>query len=307
VRPGATDALALGALLLLAITAAACRGRVPAWRSIVLGNAAVALAYLIAAAAARWVRRPAAGAALRAGAVCGALAYLFSAVAPLQLVIHGRWLDGAVIALEQAVLGVQPVIWLQRLVRPWLTEAMMFAYVAYVVLYPLVCAAIWRVEGALERCLLALAVVNVVCDLGFIVLPVAGPVPFLGDAFTVPLRGWVFTWMGELIRTELHYVGGSLPSPHCAAATVLWVMAWRYRRPLAVALAPLVLTLFAATVYCRYHYASDAVAGIAVAAVALAVLTPWARRGGGDGSAGGEGRRASGGARRLGRERPSVQ
>jgi membrane-associated phospholipid phosphatase len=282
--PASTDALVLGALLLFAITAAACRSRVPAWRTVVLGNAAVAAGYLVAGAAARRVRRPAAGAALRAGTVCGALAYLFSAVAPLQLVIHGRWLDGAVIAFEHSALGAQPTLWLQRFVRPWLTEWMMFAYVAYILLYPLVCAAIWRVDGALERCLMALAAVNVTCDLGFIVLPVAGPVPFLGDAFTVPLRGWVFTWMGEMIRTNLHFVGGSLPSPHCAAATVLWVMAWRHRRWLALALAPIVATLYVSTVYCRYHYASDAVAGIVVAVVALAVLTPGARH---DGSGGG--------------------
>jgi membrane-associated phospholipid phosphatase len=270
-RSGATDALVLTALVLFALFAVASRHRVPSWRAVALANLGVAVAYLVAGGVARRLRRPAVRAALRGVAVCGTLAYLFSAVDPLQLVVRGRWLDGGVVALEQAVFGAQPTVWLQRFVRPWLTEWMMFAYVGYLALYPLVCGAVWRRrgDGALEHCLLALAVVNVVCDVGFIVLPVAGPMAFIGDTYTVPLRGWVFTSLGELIRANLHYVGGSLPSPHCAAATVLWAMAWRYRRRLAVALVPLVLTLYLSTFYCRYHYVSDAVAGIAVAVVAV--------------------------------------
>jgi len=274
VRSGFADALVIGALLLFSLVAAVCHQRVPTWHRVVLGNLAVALGYGATVTLARTLRAPAARAGLRAAAVCGALAYLFSAVDPLQLVMHGRWLDGTVLALERAVFGVQPTVWLQRLTRPWLTEWMMLAYVGYIALYPLVCGAIWRSRGevALERCLLVLAVVNVVCDVGFIVFPVAGPMAYLGDSYTVPLRGWLFTWLGELIRVKLHYVGGSLPSPHCAAATVLWAMAWRYQRRLAVALAPVVLTLYVSTFYCRYHYVSDAAAGILVAMLALVLV-----------------------------------
>ncbi len=271
---GATDALIVGALVLFAAVALVFYRRVPTWPALVLGNAAAGIVYLAAIAVAGRLRKPAGRAALRAAAVCAVLAFLFSAVAPLQLVLHGGWLDGDVMAVEQATFGVQPTVWLQRLTRPWLTEGMMFAYVGYIALYPLVCGAIWRSRGdaALEHCLLVLTVVNVVCDVGFVVIPVAGPMAFLAGTYTVPLQGWLFTWLGELIRAKLHYVGGSLPSPHCAAATVLWAMAWRYRRPLAITLAPMVLTLYVSTFYCRYHYVSDSVAGIAVAVVALAAL-----------------------------------
>jgi hypothetical protein len=282
-----TDALVVAALSGFAVLGLVAHGRVPGWRSVVLGNLAAAAVYLLAVGVAGRLRAPAGRAALRAAAVCGALAYLFSAVAPLQLVVHGRWLDGELIRAEQAVFGGQPTLWLQRITWPWLTELMMFAYVVYVLLYPLVCGAIWHAAGeaALEHCLLGLTVANVVCDVGFIAFPVAGPTYYMRDAFTVPLDGWLFTAAGELIRAKLHFAGGSLPSPHCAAATVLWAMALRYRHTLALALAPVVLMLYLSTFYCRYHYVSDAVAGIAVGAMAVVatnrLVSSWADNGGG--------------------------
>jgi membrane-associated phospholipid phosphatase len=62
----------------------------------------------------------------------------------------------------------------------------------------------------------------------------------------------------------------------------MWAMSWRYSRRLAWVLTPVILTLYVATVYCRYHYLTDAVFGIATAVAALA-LTPrlmrwWQRR-----------------------------
>jgi membrane-associated phospholipid phosphatase len=251
-----------------------CR-RVDGWLVMVAKDLAAAAVFLAAVVATRRIRQGWAWFLARTAAVSLACAWLFGAVARLQLIVHGRWLDGVVLGFEERLFGVQPTIWLERFIRPWLTEWMMFAYVVYIALYPLVCLVIYqrRGERALEECLLALGLANVACDLGFILFPVAGPAAFMGTTYTVPLDGWMFTAVGEFIRTKLHYVGGSLPSPHAAAATVMWAMCWRYSRRLAWALVPVILTLYVATFYCRYHYLTDAIAGIATAAAALA-LTP---------------------------------
>jgi membrane-associated phospholipid phosphatase len=45
--------------------------------------------------------------------------------------------------------------------------------------------------------------------------------------------------------------------------------AWRGWRPLGAALVPAALLLSLATVYCQFHYAVDALAGIALAAAVL--------------------------------------
>jgi membrane-associated phospholipid phosphatase len=96
---------------------------------------------------------------------------------------------------------------------------------------------------------------------------------YIKQLYTVPLDGWIWTFLGECMRKYLHFAGGSIPSPHTAAATIMWVMAYRYHRPSFWILSPIVLSLYISTFYCRFHYVTDAVVGIAVAFLALA-LTP---------------------------------
>ncbi len=279
----AADVLVLVALVAFTVLAIAFHRRVAGWQLLAAKNLVAALGFLAVTTVARYLKHGAARFFVRMVAVSLAYAYLFGAVDSLQLILHGRWLDGTVMAFEERLFGTQPTLWMQRFISPWLTEWMMFAYVVYLPLYPLVCAAIYarRGERAAEEVFFSLGLANVLCDVGFILFPVAGPLAFIGAQFTVPLEGWVFDSLGELVRAKLHFVGGSLPSPHCAAATVLWGMAWRHCRWLFWLLAPIVLTLYVSTVYGRYHYVTDAVTGIALAlAVLLAapgLLRAWER------------------------------
>jgi membrane-associated phospholipid phosphatase len=100
--------------------------------------------------------------------------------------------------------------------------------------------------------------------------PVAGPIPHIGSLYSVPLEGYIWTWLGEAIRHNAHYIGGTIPSPHAAAATIMWIMAYRYHRPSFWILSPIVLSLYVSTFYGRYHYVTDAIIGIIVAFIGLA-------------------------------------
>jgi hypothetical protein len=272
-RCNPTDALLLATLAFFTVLCLLFHRRVEGSLALAVKNVIVAIAYLGLRAATRRVRSEPVTFLLRTAAVTFAFAYLFGAVDRLQLIVHGHWLDQTVIDLEARLFHTQPTVWLQRLVRPWLTEWMMFAYVIYIPLYPVVCGLLWSRHGrqVAEECFFTVGLANVACDLGFIAFPVAGPMAFMGSTYTVPLRGFVFTFFGELIRAKAHFPGGSLPSPHCAAATVLWGMTWKYHRPVAWALSPVILTLYVSTFYGRYHYLTDAVAGIILALAVLAL------------------------------------
>jgi len=268
----ATDGLVLFTLALF--SALALLGQVEGWWMLVLKNLAAALVYLLVVFLSQRARTRLLYLFLRVAAVTLAYAYLFGAVDKLQLILQGRWLDEYVMDAEQFVFSVQPTLWLQHVTTPMLTEWLMFTYVIYVPMYPLLCGIIYHLRGeaAMEDYLFTLSAAIVLCVVGFILFPVAGPMATIGDLYSVPLKGYVFTYFGELIRTYLHYVGGTIPSPHCAAATIMWVMAYRYHRPSFYMLTPVVLSLYISTFYCRYHYFTDAVVGILVALVALAVV-----------------------------------
>jgi membrane-associated phospholipid phosphatase len=275
----ATDVIVLATLGLFTLLALLCFRRVEGWSLVVARNLAVAAAYVALAWAARRARSRPLKFVLRMLPVTLTYGYLFLAVDRLQLIVHGQFLDALILRLEEAVFGLQPTLWLERFTRPAVTEWMMFAYVFYFLMYPLLCAIIYFRNGeeAMEDYFFTLGLANIFCDLGFILIPLAGPTAVLGGSYTVPLDGYLFTWLGELVRTRLQFPGGSLPSPHCAAATIMWAMAYRYCRPVFWMLLPVVVSLYVSTFFCRYHYVSDAVTGILTAGLALAVA-PRLRR-----------------------------
>lgn len=269
----AADGVILASLAVFSLLAVGGRAAVEGWPLLVARNLCVCAAVLISAAVTPRIRRPPLAFLLRTATVTLSYAYLFSAVAGLQLILHGRFRDDLVLAFEARLFGVQPTLWMERFITPSLTEWTMFCYVIYVPLYPVLCAILWvkRGEAAAEEYFFTLGLANVLCDAGFILFPVAGPMYWMPDRYRVPLHGWVFTWAGELIRTRAHFVGGSLPSPHAAAATVMWFMVWKHHRPAFWVLAPVILSLYVSTFYGRYHYVSDAILGIATAGLAVIV------------------------------------
>jgi len=276
VRVQATDGLILGALLFFSLLAVLFHQVVESWLFLVLKNCGIGAAYILFIYFTQKVDHKFWKFFLRVAAVTLTYAYLFGAVDKLQLILHGRWLDEYVLDLEQYIFGVQPTLWLEDYTTKPLTEWMMFSYVIYVPMYPVLCGIIYYLHGelAMEDYFFILGFTNILCDIGFILFPVAGPLPTIGNLYTVPLDGYIWTYFGELMRKYLHYIGGTIPSPHCAAATVMWIMAYRYYRKSFYILTPIVLSLYVSTFYGRYHYVTDAVLGVAVAFVALAIV-PW--------------------------------
>jgi hypothetical protein len=274
------DILILGALALAGLLAVVFSRRIPGAAILALKDAAVAAAYVgLLAGLRRWAGRVF-GFTVRLAGILFVYAYVNVAVADLQQVLYGRWLDDLVLRLEKGLLGFQPVFEMQRLVSRPLTEWLMFVYVIYLPLYVILAAAIYRRKGdkAAEEYLLALGFSNFVCDFGFILFPVAGPFYFLGSQFSVPLQGGFWTGIGEWLRHNAQFIGGTIPSPHCANATVMWIMAFRCRRTWAWLLAPLMLSLYAATVYGRFHYVTDVITGVAAGVLAVSISRRSAKK-----------------------------
>ena len=270
---GATDGLILATLAFFSLLAIIFFNRIEGWWMLVLKNIAVAIAYILFNRLSGNTSKKFWRFFLRVASVTLTYAYLFGAVDKFQLLIYGEWMDYYVTDFEQWVFGVQPTLWLEDFISKPLTEWMMFSYVIYVPMYPVLCGIIYYLRGelAMEDYFFTLGFTNVLCDIGFILFPVASPMYYIKQLYTVPLDGWVWTFLGECMRKYLHFAGGSIPSPHTAAATIMWVMAYRYHRPSFWILSPIVLSLYISTFYCRFHYVTDAVVGIAVAFLALAV------------------------------------
>jgi membrane-associated phospholipid phosphatase len=269
----ATDGLILATLAFFSLLALIFFYQIEGWWMLVLKNLGVAIAYIAFNNFSEHVTKKFWKFFLRVAAVTLTYAYLFGAVDKLQMLVHGQWMDDYVLDFEQWVFGLQPTLWLEDYISKPLTEWMMFSYVIYVPMYPIICGIIYYLRGeiAMEDYFFTLGFTNILCDIGFILFPVASPMYHIKQLYTVPLDGYIWTYLGECMRKYLHFAGGSIPSPHAAAATIMWVMAYRYHRPTFWVLLPVMLSLYVSTFYCRYHYVTDAVVGVVVALLALAV------------------------------------
>jgi len=253
-------------LLILTITNPSA---VPAWQTHALKILIVLLFYPVAAYGIRRISHELIHTSLHIALVVGLYSFLFQAIAPLQHIIHAGWMDSSVIAIETRVFGSELSLYLDQFTFPLLTEWMMFAYVIYVPLVPVIAFICYFSEGkpAAESYLLTLVISYAVCFIGFVIYPVATPLFYMPEAYQVRLDGWIFTWVGEWIRENQHNPGGGLPSPHTAASTVMLFFMYKYNRTIFYILLPVIITLYISTAYARYHYISDAILGIIAAFV----------------------------------------
>ena len=277
---GLTDIVTLGGLGLFTVLAAVFHRRIPHPLTVVGVDALFIVLYIASLAAMARLRRPWLRFVLRTAAVQLTFLQVYKAANELQLVFL-PWQDDRILAWEQAVFGFQPVVAVQKIYSIPLSEWMFFVYVFYIVIYPVLGAIIFfkRGEEANEDYLFQLGLVNLVCGLGFILFPVASPMHWekVRTLLTAPLTGGVFGVIAEWIRANIHQAGGSIPSPHCAVATVMWFMSLKYTRRGFLWLAPIILSLYASTVYGRFHYLADMIAGIA-AGVFVILIAPSIER-----------------------------
>ena len=187
----------------------------------------------------------------------------------------GNWrLTAAIPAWESALFAGQPSLYLsERLAFVPLSEYLHFCYLSYVIVIPSV-TAYWYVSGrraAFGELLLLLSTVLLGSYLFFILLPVDSPY-YLSQRLGPPLSGHFFFDLVHQMSDRGGARGGAFPSAHVSGAVVVILVAWRHQRRLAYLLAPISGGLLIATVYGRFHYVLDTLAG---AGLAIAVVVVY--------------------------------
>ena len=87
---------------------------------------------------------------------------------------------------------------------------------------------------------------------------------YLSDPPGEPIAGHFFYNLVHEISSRGGARGGAFPSTHVSGSIIVLVVAWKRQRQLAYLLLPMVLGLIVATVYGRFHYVLDTIAGLAL-------------------------------------------
>jgi membrane-associated phospholipid phosphatase len=189
--------------------------------------------------------------------------------------------DGTLARIDEAVLGVQPTLYLQAIVRPGLTNYLAFAYTSYFFVPPILSGYLY-VRGhraEFRRFQLVLLVAFYGGFFAYISVPAIGPRYWLADRYTVPLAGALYDATSEATNSLQQVSRDCFPSLHTAIST-LWLITFvrlRHVLPAPRILLPLVtiltLSLWFSTVYLRYHWAVDVVAGWVLAGLSDAIAS----------------------------------
>ena len=193
----------------------------------------------------------------------------------VHLIFPG-WFDRWLIAFDYWLVGVHPTVWLEQFAGPTLNDFMQMAYITYF-LYLIVLGGIlyardeWRAYwSVMTSSILAYAIGYVIS----ILFPIESPYYSLAALQRVELTGGFFTSLIGLLERFGRVHGAAFPSAHVSGSFVALLGAWRYRRWLFWVFLPFFLLMLFSTVYGRYHYIADVLAGLVVGAIGFS----WGHR-----------------------------
>ncbi len=212
---------------------------------------------------------------LRLSSTVAFVVWFYMAVGRISRTLDLTPRDDSLLAIDKAFFGATPARLIEPMVSPWLTDVMSLCYLSYhVYLLVVVIHALFKPVDVGWRLATYLGTAFAVGFPGYLLVPAWGPGEHLSTAFSIPLAGG--------FPTRLCYdfvaLGSSFydifPSLHILITCVLLDFDWRETRWRFWIMILPAIGLGASTLYLRYHYAIDLLAGFGL----FLLLRLWANR-----------------------------
>lgn len=210
----------------------------------------------------------------------GAVVYNYLSLRDLLPIIRPDSLDAALLAIDKAIFGVEPALWLERFNQRPIVEWFSFFYFSYFIIclgYAVVTFCFTRINRYTTEYALGTALVYSLGQLGYMAVPGYGPIRYLEHEFKGPVNGgfwWRAVWETVQAGSAMKDI---FPSLHTAAPLFFALYALRRAKAEPRWLWPGRISAFfsfniiISTVFLRWHYVIDVFAGIA-----LALFVRWA-------------------------------
>lgn len=185
--------------------------------------------------------------------------------AAVPLLGHPK-VDALLLGWDRALIGETPAVAWESWLHPWAEDVAMAGYLFffyYLVAGPAVYCL--RDLRLFRKCIVGLFTMYGLAFLGYTFLPAGGPWRWM--TFHTPLHGpWLLDWTLKPVNDGSNSLD-VFPSVHLSATLYLLLFDWQHgRRRFWWYLAPCLIMWFS-TVYLRFHYFVDLLAGVAVALI----------------------------------------
>jgi membrane-associated phospholipid phosphatase len=179
-------------------------------------------------------------------------------------------------AADYWLTGVHPTVWLEQFATPARNEFMQFAYLTYFTYLLLLGGVLyyWRDWRGYWSVMTYSAVGYAIGYVIAILFPIESPWFSMAGAWHGPLQGGPVTATINFVEHFGRVHGAAFPSEHVAGSVAALWGAWRHRRWLFWVMAPLVLSMCVSTIWGRYHYVVDVLAGMVTGTLGY-VIGSW--------------------------------
>ncbi len=202
---------------------------------------------------------------------------IFNSLGDLIPALRRRTFDDVLIRIDFFLFNGHPTVWMEKMINPWLTALLQLAYISYYFI-PLSLGALLIIKRRgqeFDEALFGIVLCFYLSYIGYLLVPAVGPRFTLDHLQTSGLQAGPATGALQNILNGLeHNKTDAFPSGHTAVALMTLFYAGKFReKTLYRILVPVVSLLIFSTVYLRYHYVIDVIAG-----VALTLLTVFLSR-----------------------------
>ena len=216
--------------------------------------------------------------------VIACIVVIFDGLGPLIRAVNPVDKDPHLIAFDRWLTGTDPTVFLERFATPFLSDVLTFFYSLYY-FHPIVLGTLVlkddRKRPAAERDFARYAFTMVfvffVSYVGYFIVPAVGPRFTVTHAGPLP-RGAVARVIDDTLNMLESNKRDCFPSGHTMVVTAVLLEAARRSRKTFWWFLPFAVGLVIATVFCRYHYVADVLAGLALAFVAVPLGNALYRR-----------------------------
>jgi hypothetical protein len=192
--------------------------------------------------------------------------------------------DSALSRADNWLLGLDPSLAIQPLQTPGRVEFFSFVYGAFIpyINLSLFLGCLGRPPLERDQFLTGWVFTYAISYVGYLFVPAHGPVVYQAADYTVALEGGFFFQAVALGNEMAGGMQGVFPSLHVGGSVYLCLFDLKTNRLRGLTYLPIVLLIYVATIFLRFHYVVDLVAGtlIPVACVFLGqrVFLRWAQR-----------------------------
>ncbi|MEW6108170.1 MAG: phosphatase PAP2 family protein [Nitrospirota bacterium] len=199
---------------------------------------------------------------------------IFDSLEKIVHYINPQDIDPVLIRLDYWLFNGHPTVMMEKITTPLLTDILQVSYSSYYFL-PVTLGIVLMAkkrDAEFDRSLFLIMLCFYLSYVGYMFFPALGPRYTISHLQNTELQGlFIAQPLQELLNRLEGIKRDAFPSGHTGIALTVLYLAFRFERRLFLIFLPVVIALIFSTVYCRYHYVVDVLAGIILFFITIAL------------------------------------